>query len=99
MDPGTGRIYTVVPDGKALAALAEKEAAIARMQGLDVAEAQRRNSAGAVVTEAQARERGFVPLMRTLTHEERAEGRIRFCAPCGCGSGKKFKHCCFTRAR
>jgi len=41
----------------------------------------------------------LTPVKRDLTDREREEGRIRFADPCACGSGKKFKHCCFTRAR
>ena len=37
----------------------------------------------------------FVPVKRDLTAKERAEMQIRKYAPCGCGSGRKFKFCCY----
>ena len=36
----------------------------------------------------------FVKVERDLTAKERYEAQIRLYAPCGCGSGKKFKFCC-----
>ena len=50
-------------------------------------------------TAEAARTLGLVPVRRELTDEERARGRIRFADPCGCGSGRKFKHCCFLKRR
>lgn len=47
--------------------------------------------------EADAIRRGLTPVRRDLTPEERERGRIRFCDPCGCGSGKKFKACCYGK--
>jgi hypothetical protein len=38
--------------------------------------------------------RYFVPVTRDLSARERADAQIRLYAPCGCGSGKKFKFCC-----
>jgi hypothetical protein len=35
-----------------------------------------------------------VEVKRDLTAKERADKMIRLYAPCGCGSGKKFKFCC-----
>lgn len=42
-----------------------------------------------------ARLRGLVPVKRDLTVKEKADMQIRLYAPCGCGSGKKFKFCCY----
>lgn len=36
----------------------------------------------------------WVELKRDLTLKEKNERQIRLYAPCGCGSGKKFKFCC-----
>ena len=41
-----------------------------------------------------AKRLGLVPVRRDLTEKERAEMQIALYAPCGCGSGKKFKFCC-----
>ena len=35
------------------------------------------------------------PIARSLTVKEEFERQIRKYAPCGCGSGKKFKFCCY----
>jgi uncharacterized protein YecA (UPF0149 family) len=37
-----------------------------------------------------------VLVRRDLTAKERADMQIRKYAPCACGSGKKFKFCCYT---
>jgi hypothetical protein len=37
----------------------------------------------------------YVEVKRDLTIKEKADMQIRLYAPCGCGSGKKFKFCCF----
>ncbi len=50
-----------------------------------------------VTDEADALRRGLTMIRRDLTPEERERGHIRFCDPCGCGSGKKFKACCFGK--
>ena len=39
----------------------------------------------------------FIPVERDLTVKERFDAQIRLYAPCGCGSGKKFKFCCHKR--
>jgi hypothetical protein len=39
-----------------------------------------------------------VPIMRDLTKLEKATMQIRLYSPCGCGSGKKFKFCCYKPA-
>jgi uncharacterized protein YchJ len=39
--------------------------------------------------------RHFVPITRDLTVQERNEKQIRMYSLCGCGSGKKFKFCCY----
>lgn len=36
----------------------------------------------------------YIPVKRDLTKREEANMQIRLYAPCGCGSGKKFKFCC-----
>ena len=36
----------------------------------------------------------FVPVTRDLSAREKSDAQIRLYAPCGCGSGKKFKFCC-----
>jgi hypothetical protein len=45
-------------------------------------------------TDEAARAAGFIPIRRDLTAKEKADRQIRMYAPCGCGSGKKFKFCC-----
>lgn len=37
----------------------------------------------------------FVPIRRDLTERERMEKQIALYSPCGCGSGKNFKFCCY----
>jgi uncharacterized protein YchJ len=37
----------------------------------------------------------FIPVVRDLTYWEKNESRIRPYSLCGCGSGKKFKFCCY----
>ena len=46
--------------------------------------------------DAVARLRGLTPVRRDLTVKEQAEMQIRLYSPCACGSGKKFKFCCYT---
>jgi len=41
----------------------------------------------------------FVPIRRDLTPKEICDQQIRLYAPCGCGSGKKFKFCCRGKAK
>ena len=41
--------------------------------------------------------RHFVQVNRDLTERETMEKQIRMYSPCGCGSGKKFKFCCFKK--
>ncbi len=36
----------------------------------------------------------YVQVNRDLTLKEKLDMQIRLYAPCGCGSGKKFKFCC-----
>lgn len=36
----------------------------------------------------------FTPIKRDLSLKEKANAQIDLYAPCGCGSGKKFKFCC-----
>lgn len=39
----------------------------------------------------------YVPVNRPLTVREQHKMQINKYAPCGCGSGKKFKFCCFGK--
>ena len=41
-----------------------------------------------------AKQAGFIPIRRDLTAKEKANWQIKLYAPCGCGSGIKFKFCC-----
>ncbi len=41
-----------------------------------------------------AQQKHFIPVERDLSLKERLDWQIRLYAPCGCGSGKKFKFCC-----
>jgi uncharacterized protein YchJ len=41
----------------------------------------------------------FVEVKRDLTVLEKANAQVRLYAPCGCGSGKKFKFCCHKSSR
>lgn len=51
-----------------------------------------------VEDEADARKRGLVPVRRDLSTQERNDRQIQLYSPCGCGSGQKFKFCCYRRA-
>lgn len=37
----------------------------------------------------------FVEVIRDLTELEKANAQIKLYSPCACGSGKKFKFCCW----
>lgn len=50
-----------------------------------------------IESDAEARLRGLVRVERELSDEEKASGKIGFNAPCACGSGKKFKRCCYGK--
>lgn len=39
----------------------------------------------------------FIPVIRDLSLIEKAQRQITLYEPCGCGSGKKFKFCCFKK--
>jgi len=39
----------------------------------------------------------FVEVKRDLTEKEKSEMQIKMYSPCGCGSGKKFKFCCYKK--
>lgn len=39
----------------------------------------------------------FVPVVRDLTRLEEFQHQIKSYSPCACGSGKKFKHCCYRK--
>ncbi len=43
--------------------------------------------------------RKYVPVIRDLSKLEAANMQIRMYSPCGCGSGKKFKFCCYGTRR
>ena len=43
----------------------------------------------------QAEQQKYVEVKRDLTLLERANMQVKMYAPCGCGSGKKFKFCCY----
>jgi hypothetical protein len=38
------------------------------------------------------------PIKRPVTVEEKTTGKIGRNSPCGCGSGVKFKKCCYEKA-
>lgn len=42
---------------------------------------------------------GLIEVKRDLTDVERGRLQIELYSPCGCGSGKKFKWCCYTGAK
>jgi len=50
-----------------------------------------------VADSREARMRGLVPVRRDLTPQEASERKVGFSSPCGCGSGKKFKRCCYGK--
>jgi hypothetical protein len=39
----------------------------------------------------------YSEVLRDLTALEEAQRQIQMYSPCGCGSGKKFKFCCYQR--
>lgn len=39
----------------------------------------------------------YVEIKRDLTAREQFTNKINMYAPCGCGSGKKFKFCCHLK--
>lgn len=41
----------------------------------------------------------YVPVLRDLTKVEEARRRILKYSPCGCGSGKKYKFCCYRKPK
>ena len=43
----------------------------------------------------ESKRKNYIRIMRDLTVKELADMQIRLYAPCGCGSGKKFKFCCY----
>jgi len=50
-----------------------------------------------VTDEQAARKRGLVPVVRELTPYERQTEKIGRNSPCACGSGIKFKKCCYAK--
>lgn len=50
------------------------------------------------INEVPPSERHFyVPVQRDLRNKEKADMQIRLYSPCACGSGKKFKFCCYRK--
>jgi uncharacterized protein YchJ len=45
----------------------------------------------------ESERKNFIEVKRDLTQVEKANREIRMYSLCGCGSGKKFKFCCFRR--
>lgn len=43
----------------------------------------------------EGQKKHFVAVKRDLSKREQFRAQIRLYAPCGCGSGKKFKFCCY----
>ena len=50
-------------------------------------------------SEEAAKLSGYIPIKRNLSLKERATHQIRMYSPCGCGSGKKFKFCCYKKSK
>ena len=50
-----------------------------------------------VVDEADAKAKGLIPIKRDLRPLEIFQKQIALYSPCGCGSGEKFKFCCYQR--
>ncbi len=48
------------------------------------------------VAQAAAMDGYTIQVRRELTRREKDKKQIRMYSPCGCGSGKKFKFCCWT---
>lgn len=48
------------------------------------------------IDDIEAHKAGFIPITRDLSKKEKAEKQIKLYSLCGCGSGKKFKFCCYT---
>lgn len=48
-----------------------------------------------VMAMEEAERKHFIPVERPITRREEHRMKINKYAPCGCGSGKKFKFCCF----
>lgn len=46
---------------------------------------------------AESERQIWKPITRDITAKEKYDKQIRLYAPCGCGSGKKFKFCCRTK--
>ena len=40
-----------------------------------------------------------VRVRRDLTAKEKYDAQIKLYSPCACGSGKKFKFCCWTKKK
>lgn len=44
-----------------------------------------------------AEQKRYIEVKRDLSKLEAANHRIKLYSPCACGSGKKFKFCCYKR--
>lgn len=47
------------------------------------------------MSRGEAMWRGWVEIKRDLTEIDHAGRQLKLYAPCTCGSGKKFKWCCY----
>jgi hypothetical protein len=47
---------------------------------------------------ADGQTRKLIPIRRDLTAIEHAEMQIKLYSPCACGSGEKFKFCCYLQS-
>ena len=41
--------------------------------------------------------KNWIPVTRDLTVKEKFDAQIKLYSLCGCGSGKKFKFCCYKK--
>jgi hypothetical protein len=42
---------------------------------------------------------GHIAVKRELTAREKYDMKVKLYSPCGCGSGKKFKFCCYRKQK
>jgi len=47
--------------------------------------------------DVEAKKRKLIEVLRPLTEREVRTQKIGFNSPCGCGSGIKFKRCCYGK--
>ena len=58
------------------------------------------DSSGRIYLHPTEKERellSLIPVRRDLTEKEKAAQQISRYLPCGCGSGVKFKFCCYRK--